>query len=483
MAGARLSLAVAFAEKYTLMLLALAGGMLMARLLTPQQIGVYSIAAVAAGMAHILRDFGVGQYLIATREIGRQEQRAALTVSLACACLLATVLMLAAPLLARFYGVPELQPALSLLSLNFLLLPVASQTLCLLRRSMRVGAIYAINVTHGAAQLAITAWLALRGYGTLSLAGGSVGASVTLLVAALLLRPRGMSWLPGLKGVRAVLAFGLASAGGNLIDEMGVAAPDLIVGRLLGAAEVALLGKAQGLLSLFNQAIGSAVSPVVFPLYSQQAREGGDLRGTYLLTVSHMTAISWPFFTFLGILPLPVIKLLYGIQWDEAATLMRIMCLPVALYSMFTMSRHLFAALGQVRAQARLDTAAVALRVGLLLPAALADLRWVAVAVAAGALYRVWLTGRLLSQLAGIGWTDLRSATAGSAQLALWTSAAPLAAAFCSGGSAQTGAPALAAAMACALAFWLLGLRRLRHPLGQELALAVRKAAARLGFG
>lgn len=479
MAGARLSLAVAFAEKYTVLILATAGSIVMARLLTPHEIGVYAIAAVAAGIAQVLRDFGVGQYLVATKELGRVELRAALTVSLLSASVLGAGLLLAAPALARFYGEQDLQPALRLLALNFFLLPYASQTLCMLRRSMRLGAIYVMNTTHACVQLGSTAWLALRGCGTLSLAGGSLAASVALLAVALLLRPKEMPWLPGLKGVRSVLGFGLASAGGNLIDEAGVAAPDLIVGRLLGAAEVALLGRAQGLLNLFNQAIGSAVSPVVFPLFAQQARAGADLRQAYLLTASCMTAIAWPFFAFLGILCLPVINTLYGSQWQTAALLIRIMCAPVALYSMFSMARHLFVALGQARAQARLDAAAVALRVALLLPAALLDLHWVALAVVVGALYRSWLTCRLLSALAGVSWRDLRPVAASSAALAAWSALAPAAVLLQAGGSANVGTAGLAAAMTGALALWLSGLWLFRHRLGQELALAARRAVGR----
>ena len=48
---ARLSFAVSFAEKYTLLLLNTVGTMILARLLTPAEIGVYSVGAVLAGLA------------------------------------------------------------------------------------------------------------------------------------------------------------------------------------------------------------------------------------------------------------------------------------------------------------------------------------------------------------------------------------------------------------------------------------------------
>ena len=54
-----------------LVLLSLAGGMIISRLLTPAQTGIYSVAAVLLGVAQVLRDFGAGQYLVQERELTR----------------------------------------------------------------------------------------------------------------------------------------------------------------------------------------------------------------------------------------------------------------------------------------------------------------------------------------------------------------------------------------------------------------------------
>lgn len=468
---ARRSLLFSFGERYTALLIATVGSMLIARLLAPSEIGLYAIGAVLVGVAQVLRDFGVGQYIVSTPALGQAQLRAALTVALGSAWLLALLVLAASGPVAAFYDEPRLRHVLRLLALNFVVLPFTAVTLSLLRRQLRLASIYVINTTHAGAQLLCTLWLAAHGHGCLSLAWGAVAATVAAFLVSLPLRPQALPWLPGLAHVREVLGFGLLATGGNVIDEAGVAAPDLIVGKLLGAADVALFGKAQGLLGLFSQAVTSAVAPVMLPLFAAEARAGRDLRGSYLLTVACMTAVAWPFFVLLALLALPIINVLYGNQWDGAAPLIRIMCCSAALYSMFSMARYLFVAAGHVRVQARLDTWAVAVRVAAVLPAAMLGLRWVAAAVVLGAVFRCWLTWRYLHRFAGIDGAALLAAVARSAALTVLTSPAPVAAVLW----LPSGPMQLLAAVAGAVPCWLAGIVLCRHPLARELEFIWRK--------
>lgn len=475
MSSARRSLLFSFGERYTALLIATIGSMLIARMLAPADIGVYSIGAVLVGLAQVLRDFGVGQYIVATPVLGRPQLRAALAVALASAWLLALLVLLASGPVAAFYHEPRLRDVLRLLALNFVVLPFTALTLSLLRRQLRLASIYLINTAHAGAQLLCTLCLAAHGYGCLSLAWGALAATATALLVSLPLRPAELPWLPGLAGVRDVVGFGVLATGGNVIDEAGVAAPDLIVGKLLGVADVALFGKAQGLLSLFSQAVTSAVAPVMLPLFAAEARAGRDLRASYLLTVSCMTAVAWPFFALLAVLALPIVNVLYGDQWDGAAPLIRIMCCSGALYSMFSMARYLFVAAGQVRVQARLDTLAVAVRIAAVLPAALLGLQWVAGAVVLSIVFRCWLTWRYLDRFGGIGGGALLAAVARSAVLAVLTSLAPLGALL----AMPPGPAQVLVAAAGAMPLWLAGILLCRHPLAQEIEFVRREFVRR----
>jgi O-antigen/teichoic acid export membrane protein len=471
MASARHALLASFGERYTLLLIGIAGTMVIARVLPPSEIGIFSIGAVLVGLAQVLRDFGVGQYVVASKTLTLAQLRAALGVAIGSAWMLAILVAVLSSFMADFYAQPRLRDVMRLLAVNFLLVPFTALTLSYLRRQQRASAIYIINTTHSLVQLASTIWLAMHGYGCLSLAWGTVAAAVAALLVSLPLRPAELPWLPSLHGVRAVLGFGFYATGGNIVDEAGVAAPDLIIGKFLDAGAVATFGKAQALLNLFSQAVTSAVSPVILPLFAGHVRDGRDLRVGYLFTVSCMTAVAWPFFALLGALALPAVNFVYGGQWDAAAPLIRIMCCSSALYSMFSMARYLFIATGHVREQARIDMVAVTVRVMLLLPAAMFGLHWVALAVVAGALIRCWVIWRYLFSLTAIDAVALLRAVGRSAALTALTTLAPVATLVLM----KSGFAQLVVASMCAVPLWVVGIEMFGHPLAGELELAWRR--------
>ena len=485
MSATRHSFLYSFAEKYTVLLLGIAATMVLSRLLTPAEVGVYSLGAVLVALAQVVRDFGVGQYLIQERQLDTVKLRAALATSLLVAWLLAAMVLLASAPLAQFYGEPRLTLVLRLLSLNFLLIPFSALTLPMLRRQLRFRAIYAINGANGLVNLLVAVTLALLGHSYMSMVWAALAGSCASLLVSLLLRPKELPWLPARRGMGAIASFGAYATGGGLVDEAGVAAPDLIIGKLIGIESLALFGKAQSVLNLFNQAITSAISPVVFPLFAARDREeekgkGGAL-AVYLRTVSYMTALAWPFFLFLACMALPLVKLLYGSQWLACVPLIRIMCLSSAVYSMFSMARYLLVATGQMRAQVRLDAWAGALKVALLLLAAPFGLVAVAWAVVASSVLRSCLSYACLRRCSGLHWRILLRAVHKSLALCLLSSAPPLLilpwlTAELAYGRALL---ALAGTALASLLCWLAGVFLLKHEIGAEFSLLQRKLASR----
>ena len=481
MSATRHSFLFSFAEKYTVLLLGVIATMVLSRLLTPAEVGVYSLGAVLVALAQVVRDFGVGQYLIQEKQLDAVKLRAALATSLLVAWLLAGLVLLASAPLAHFYGEPRLTLVLRLLSINFLLIPFSALTLPMLRRQLRFRAIYAINGANSVVNLLVAVLLALQGYSYMSMVWAALAGSCTSLAVSLLVRPRELPWLPGRRGIGDIARFGAYATGGGLVDEAGVAAPDLIIGKLIGIESLALFGKAQSVLNIFNQAITSAISPVVFPLFAARAREGDGQGGAelvYLRTISYMTALAWPFFFFLACMALPLVKLLYGPQWLGCVPLIRIMCLSSAVYSMFSMARYLFVATGQLHAQVRLDAWAGASKVALLLAAAPFGLVAVAWAVVLSNVLRSWLVYGCLRRLSSLDWRTLARAVRKSLLLCGVSSVAPLAALLW----LPVDTPALLALTGTALATllcWLAGLFLLKHELAGEFLLLQRKLAGR----
>ena len=103
----RRSLAYSIADSYLALPLQLVGTMIISRLLTPAETGVFAVAAVFAAFASTFRDFGITEYLIQENELDAEKIRAAFTVNIAISWAMALLLFFSAPLAADFYRSPR----------------------------------------------------------------------------------------------------------------------------------------------------------------------------------------------------------------------------------------------------------------------------------------------------------------------------------------------------------------------------------------
>ena len=96
----RNSLYVSFIENYTITFFQFVSSVIIARILTPAEIGIFSIAVLMSGLAGTVRDFGVTQYLIQEKELTQEKIRAAMALSIVVGWCLAAMKAKEAPVAA-----------------------------------------------------------------------------------------------------------------------------------------------------------------------------------------------------------------------------------------------------------------------------------------------------------------------------------------------------------------------------------------------
>jgi len=69
-----------------------------------------------------------------------------------------------------------------------------------------------------------------------------------------------------------VASFGSLSSVVSVVTEIEMAAPDLIVGWLLGLTAVGLFGSALGIIQIFNGTVMHAVMPLMTPVFAFRNR-------------------------------------------------------------------------------------------------------------------------------------------------------------------------------------------------------------------
>lgn len=357
--SSRKALAYSFVDRYAGLLLSIVASMVVARLLDPAEIGVFSVAMVMLSFISVLRDFGAGQYLVQEKELTTERIRATWTVQLGLGLTFALVVLAAAVPASHFYAEPRLRDIMVVLSLNFAVSPFGSLTYAWLMREMDFRSLALMRFTGSLTGACVCIGMAWQGWGPISLAAGSLAATVANAVVAVHFRPASFPWIPGLTDVRRVLSFGGKLSATTVINTFGNSIPELVLGKVQGMVMVGLYSRGNGLAGMFNRLILDATQSVAMPLFSKASREGHDLTPIFIKATSYVTVIGWSFFGVMIVLAQPIMRLLYGDQWDGAVPVTRLVAAAMAIGLPVAFCSTMLMASGQMGALLRITLCTV----------------------------------------------------------------------------------------------------------------------------
>ena len=319
MNATRRALAYSFLDRYASLLINIGSSMVIARLLTPADIGVFSVSMVLFSLLSTFRDFGAGQYMLQERDLTPDKIRAVWSVQLGAGTLLAIVAALASWPMAQFYSDQRITLILQIVAVSFLVTPFGSLTYAWLSREMRFDALAVMRFVATAVGAAVSISLAFLGWGPVSLALGALASSVATALVSMPLRPAHFPWLPGTKELGRVARFGSAAASRNLLNTLNDGLPELILGKLHSMAAAGLLSRANGLVTMFQRLIMDAVYSVAAAAFARDAREGRPLTAALEPATLYLTTLGWTFCAAMAVGAEPIILLMYGPQWTSAA--------------------------------------------------------------------------------------------------------------------------------------------------------------------
>ncbi|MES1925719.1 oligosaccharide flippase family protein [Salinisphaera sp. T31B1] len=476
----RQSLAWSFAKRYTNMAMTIPTIMIVSRLLTPEQVGVYSVGMAFVTLIHSLRDFGVSDYLVRTEDLDDRKARSAFTINLIIAWVLGCTMFLASGVVATFYSQPGLELLLKVISINFFLLPFGSTVTALLKRSMQFGISYQINLFQQATQSGSTIVFVLMGFGFMGLAMGSVAGTVANILACMYFgrnyRIRGL----GLDQWRDVSSFGIQRVTGDVVSRIGASAPDFIIARVIDFASVGLYSRGKGLVNLFRENILAAVGVVTFPTYARDFRRRNDAHLMFLKSMTYVTGVSWPFFMFSALMGFPIMRIMFGDQWDAAVPILQWIAMASVIGVINMDGPQLLTAIGHVKAVTRTIIVLQIIRIALLVGAAFYSLEAVAAASVVGAGLNVALYQALIKRYTPIKFRDIWFALTPSVLSTVITMVPPLiVVAVIPPSGNNLWVPLIVGGMVAGVA-WLVGLNIVRHPLSDEINTLLANAVSRV---
>lgn len=479
----RASLGITAATRVVVVVLGFATVVIVSRLLTPEEIGIFSVTVALVGIAHVFRDFGVANYLLQTPEVTKQRKRAAFTVTLSFSWSIALALALAHEAVARFYDDARVGEVMLLLVVNFLILPFGAPLRTLLQRDLQFKKLAVVNLSNHLVQSATTVGAAWWGASYMSMAWGSIAGNLANVLVLLIISPAGALDWPTRRGLREVLAFGGKSSTASLAGALGTAAPDLVLGRTLGFADVAFYSRAKGLIGMALDQLMYVVNTVYLPTFAKGVREGGQAADLYARTISLLLGLTVPVIAMLAALSPSLITALFGEPWARSGPLGTLFCCFALLTAPFALAGSSLVGAGHVGAMMRTRLVIEGTRIAVLLSSLALQLEAVVALLGLVYLVEALQSMRALRRHIGLQVRAVLASAWRSYALGLLTVAPLLGLLLLQGLGLLAPVSAwavLAFGMATGTAAWAAGLVLLRHPLRAEVALLLHKLRARL---
>ena len=455
----------AYAGQLTSVAVSFAGAVLLARLLTPFEMGVYALAAAISGVVSLIASSGLGNYIIREVDPDNATLETAFTLNAILNAIISGGLLMIAHFrlwLGLDAGVASVLEILALVPLfaTFEFRPAA-----MLQRTLQFKRIAYVQTASVAANVGFTVVLAIAGFSYYSIAYGLVAGAAISAILMSLAGPQFVSLRPNLSRSRRIIIFGAQILSISGLATLIARLCEAILGWTLGLAALGLYTRATTIASLlFNNIYGTATR-VAFAKFSEDARTTSSIEESFMSAMENILAIMWPLFAGVGILAAPLVRLLFGDRWIEASGPLSFLMLAYWIALLFGMNWEVFVIRKETAKQVRIEVVRAVCAVVLFAIGSTFSLRGAALGRVGDCVVGAILYLPSMTRLIGTSGRRLFGVYRRAFVLTLLAAGPSLLLMISWSWSPAVPIPSLVLAVLAGIILWILGLLGQKHPL------------------
>lgn len=296
---------------------AFAVGVLLARLLSPSEFGIFILVTAFTSVALIAVQFGIPKALVQAKSLEEGEINSAFWMMATLSGVSICVLWGGSLPLGQLFGSEQFSPVMRSMCGVFLLTPFAGIGFALLRRNMRFYEVSMIGFASMTGGATLSVLSAVFGFGVYSLV---VGAIAGTLINVMMLS-KVVTWRPGwpeVFGIRKVFSYSGYTTITNIFNLAAGRIDNVLVGAFLGLAGLGLYNRAYSLARMPSDQFSESLGPVVLGSLSRIQDDVYWSRLMYFKAASAISIVTMPFLAFLFVGGPLAIEFLYGEQWIDA---------------------------------------------------------------------------------------------------------------------------------------------------------------------
>lgn len=337
----------ALLERFSNQLVLFVVGLILARMLTPEDYGTVALLGIFTAIASVLATSGFGNALIQKKNADELDYNSVFYFSLVLSGTMYAVLFFSAPYIANFYKVDELCPILRVTALSLVFNAINSIQNAELHRKLLFHLSFRISLISTFASAGVGIAMAYLGYGTWALVWSGITGGVTGVITRWFF----IAWRPRLMfsftALGPLFRYGWKMMVSALLDTGVNNLYGLIIGKFYSCADLAFVNKGRHPPALLMNNVNGTLATVALPALAQMQDDRHRVREAMRRMMICSSFVVFPLMAMSAVIAERAIPFLYGDQWGEAVPYMQLACFTFALWPFHTVNLQGIQAIGR----------------------------------------------------------------------------------------------------------------------------------------
>lgn len=320
---------------------------ILARLLSPEHYGVLSMMVVFTTLANVFIQTGFNTALIQGKDVTEEDYSSVFWVSLGVAGILYMLLFFASPIIANFYGMPDIVWPFRILAI--MLFPGALQSVQLAKisREMNFKKVFVSNIGAIVFSGIIGIFVAYRGGGIWALVIQTM-LNVTIASGVMWFvvdwHPQ---WVCQMSRVTKLFSFGWKLLASSLLDTLFQNVQSLIIGKKYDSGTLGYYNRGQQFPQFIMGSVNGAVQSVMLPAMSSEQENTQRVKNMMRKSMVLSAYVVFPMMAGLAGVARPMVELFLTEKWLGCVPYLQLNCIVFAFYPIHSCNLQAINAVGR----------------------------------------------------------------------------------------------------------------------------------------
>lgn len=306
--------------------IAFAVSVTLARMLAPEIFGIVTVLLVFVSIANIVVDAGFSSALIQDPNPGQDDATTVFWINMGASSIIVLAFWAAAPSIAAFFRVPELEPLTYLMATSIVVSALGAVHNALLAKHLEFKGMSRVGFISTAVAGFAAIVAAHYGAGVWALAVQSLTASALTTATLWLISDWRPSFRFSIHAARRLFGFGGFVFLSSVLEAMYARAYVVLIGKWHGVYDLGIYGRANDLSQMPSVFMGGVVSRVLFSLFSMTDAETDTIRRRMKRAVTGIMFVHVPIMLGLIAVAPQFVPAVFGPKWLPSVPFLQVLC-------------------------------------------------------------------------------------------------------------------------------------------------------------